>query len=108
MITKEQEKLDWYLEFGNITRTETLSLPSWEEFNKIKELYFIFYVKQYEYTIFGTVKKTEFGKCDTLIISKENHKMSCGYDEIFEAEYTKENYIEACEICKKLFLGREV
>ena len=39
MITKEEA--EWELEFGNITRTETLRLPTFEEIKKAEFFKFI-------------------------------------------------------------------
>ena len=85
--TKEEAK--WYLDFGNITRTETLSLLSWEEFfNSGKSIVFR--------DAYGDIQELKQYNREIYI-----NKQYCGF-------LTKENYIKACEICKKLFLGEEV
>lgn len=39
-------------------------------------------------------------------ISDDQIKIDAGIDwYLFYKKHTKENYIEACELCKKLFLG---
>lgn len=98
----------WEMEFGNIQRTDTLSLPSWEEFCDCKySNEFTFFVNGFEYNLFATVRNKECGEPDTLIIGTNDLKTACGYDEIFEKAYTKENYTEACRLAKKLFLGEK-
>ena len=107
-LYETREEAEWNLKFGNITRTESLSLPSWEEFCDCKySNEFTFFANGFEYNLFATVRNKEFGEPDTLIIGTNDLKMACGYDEIFEKAYTKENYIKACELAKKLFLGEE-
>ena len=86
-----KEEAEWYLEFGNITREEKLSLPSWEEFT----------TKNYRCCFSGKNNKIITLDCfngETLEIN-ENELT------IFEKPLTKENYIEACRLCKKLFMG---
>lgn len=108
-LFETKEDAEWELEFSNITRTETLSLPTWEEFCGCKcSNEFTFFANGFEYNLFATVRNKECGEPDTLIIGINNLKMACGYDEIFEKPLTKETYIEACKLAKKLFLGEEV
>ena len=68
---------------------------------------FTFFVNGFEYNLFATVRNKECGEPDTLIIGTNDLKTACGYDEIFEKAYTKENYTEACRLAKKLFLGEK-
>ena len=95
-LFETKEEAEWELEFGNITRTETLRLPSWEEVcdGCITEFCFI---------------DTKKGK-HNVYISDEGISITSLtlYEDRFWNKLTKENYIEACKICKKLFLGEEV
>lgn len=101
--TKEEVK--WKLEFGNIERTKTLGLPTWEQFNYFKDTkscydgigtdYFRFI--GYDYYIYYLSKLD-----NRICLTKED---VCYYYPVKEWEITKENYIEACRVCKKLFLG---
>lgn len=85
--TEEYAKFE--LEFGNITRTETLKLPKWEEFfNSGKSIVFR--------DAYGDIQELKQYSREIYI-----NEQYCGY-------LTKENYIEACRICKKLFLGEEI
>ena len=91
-----KEEAEWYLEFGNITRTETLKLPSWEEFNK--NSYFQFVSKDMSNIVLAESGYLEIDEyIDGEFIQTYFHK-----------EMNKENYIEACRMAKKLFLGEEV
>lgn len=88
-----QEDAEFAKEFKNIERTEILNLPTFEELKKFER--FNFKVKDgHRYTIH--------------FISGFNILVIAG---IFTTEYygeaTKENYLEACKIAKKLFLGED-
>lgn len=87
-IYATKEEAEWELEFGNITRTEKLELPSWEDVQNGKQCYFSdkYHNKNYS---FG--KSRLNGK---RIFIGENY-FTCNYD----------GYIAACRLCKKLFLG---
>lgn len=82
--------------FQNITRTETLSLPTFEELKKLER--FDFKTKRgYRYTILFVD-----GINLLLLFGKTKNKY---YGE--ETIATKENYLEVCKIAKKLFLGEK-
>lgn len=93
-IIDSREEAEWLLEFGNIKRTEKLEMPSWEKMQKIER--FDFKGKDgYRYTMnFISGFKT---LAITGIIENK-----------YYGEATYENYLEACRICKKLFLGEEL
>lgn len=92
-LFETKEDAEFSEEFQNITRTETLSLPTFEEFKKFER--FEFKAKDgHQYTIHY------ISGFKTLAITGiiENK---------YYGEATKENYIEACKIAKKLFLGEK-
>ena len=95
-LFETKEEAEWELEFGNITRTETLRLPSWEYWQKVSKygMYAMsFFDKENHYCelqILETIKVVKWGYGRTVE---------------FENSVSKENYIEACRLCKKLFLG---
>lgn len=98
-LFETKEEAEWYLEFGNITRTEMLTLPTWEEIEKLKsgKPYKVYFNdKQF---FFASRLIIEVGKYDTYGEQIEQY---------FCEGTTKENYLEACRIAKKLFLGEEV
>lgn len=87
-LFETREEAEWNLKFGDITRTETLSLPRWEEFvdndwveftDKCYHSWRIFYDGNY------ITVSNEFGH--------------------YDFDYNKDGYIKACELAKKLFLG---
>lgn len=93
-----KEEAEWYLEFGNITRTETLKLPTWEEVER--DLYGKtgdFWIADNFYFIF-IYDKRDFNSQIILRTKDENYNWSA----------TKENYNEACKMAKKIFLGEKV
>ena len=88
--TKEDAR--WELEM-TATRTETLKLPTWEEF--VKDEYFDFIAK--DNTIWEVYKHLE--RPSIYVINGYKH---------YEFDFTKENYIEVCKLCLRLFKGEEV
>lgn len=101
-IFETKEEAEWALEFGNITRTETLILPTWEEF--IKEKSVCFKTKNIEYRLYIYTINAKTNNCRIMISADEYN-----YDRfVFEKPLTKENYIDACRLCKQLFLGEYI
>lgn len=93
-LFETQEDAEFAKEFKNITRIETLNLPTFEELKKFER--FDFEAKDgHRYTIH--------------FISGFNTLAITG---IIENKYygkaTKENYLEACKIAKKIFLGGKI
>lgn len=88
-----QEDAEFAKEFKNITRTETLNLPTWEELKIIDEI-----------KIYG-------GNGRRYLLQADEYDISIyaddGYDFMLYKQFdrTKENYLEACKMVKKLFLG---
>lgn len=95
-LFETKEDAEWYLEFGNITRTETLSLPRFESVVEPNKA-FLLYEDNY-YLAYITPTKQ-------IVI---NYYKVPRIKNIFNKQLTKENYIEACKLAKKLFLGEEV
>lgn len=95
-LYETKEDAEFVKEFKNITRTETLNLPTWEELKIIDEI-----------KIYGENGKQYLVQADEYDISVY---ASDGYDFILykRFERTKENYIKACTIARKLFLGESV
>ena len=99
-LFETKEEAEWELEFGNITRTETLRLPAFELLPKELDIPFIRYNEELEsfvlyelYTynneisVYFRVIYDDFSDC------------------LLRKPLTKENYTEACRLAKKLFLG---
>ena len=87
------EEAKWFLSFGNITRTETLSLPNYTvAINYIDtEKFILTDNSSFKFLLLSNPN-------NIIIINKQNG------NQIFSKPLTKENYIEACEKAKKLFL----
>lgn len=96
-LEEDVETAKFKLKYQNITRTETLSLPTyWEAMPQSEDAKTVAEFDNYRLLV-----------CD------------CGFGwigidvdgntEIYHWEgVTKENYLQACEICRKLFLGESV
>ena len=89
-LFETKEEAEWQSEFSNITRTETLNLPTWEKFT----------TENYRCCFFGKNNKLLTLDCFNLKTLEINENETT----IFEKPLTKENYIEACRLAKKLFL----
>lgn len=102
-LFETKEDAEFALKYKRIPRTEYLDLPTWEEFIKICENSDYGYN---EITIFDDVrfgyKSKPNGDDGTIYINK-------GIKTLFMTRMViKENYLEACEICRKLWLGEEI
>ena len=97
-LFETKEEAEFSLEFQNITRTEILNLPTWEELNKkVDTIPNMFW---------------QIAKCSEFILFLQTDKILNnsqiilrGNDDTYNWSLTKENYLEACKIAKKLFLG---
>ena len=95
-----KEEAEWQLEFGNITRTETLTLMDYDTF-KLLDIPTEFSNSEGECYRFEIEER--IGEKYVCIFELNG---ICSYR--FNKTLTKENYIEACRLAKKLFLGEEV
>lgn len=93
-IFATKEEAEWQLEFGNITRTEKLELPTWEQMQ--------------ENIDWGI----DCANRDWYLLKSRGHSIirieDWNSNGIYEKPLTYENYLEACRLCKKLFLGEEL
>ena len=109
-LFETKEDAEEYAEFGNITKTDTLKLPMWED---VKDTGYdeIFFVKdnrfdggvvQYYFLVAEQTNQIQimFREIDHLMIIT-------AYDVIFNKLATRENYNEARRLCVKLFKGEE-
>ena len=92
-LFETKEEAEWHREFGRIERTEQLVLPTWEEFEEKKFVWF-----------FDSYHKScclHYLNCiDKIFINKSGEVIEIG-------DFTKENYILACRKAKELFLGEK-
>ena len=86
-LTEDIEGAKWEEEFGCITRTEKLELPTWEESKKCDTI-----------CHFDDVEFDYFEHDNTYGLYQDCYNL-------LDLEATKENYILACRKCKELFLG---
>lgn len=91
-IFETKKDVEFALRYKHIPRTEYLDLPTWEEF---KEIRFVeFFYQEYDYMLqYQNIS-------NKIVVYERNNKGLC-----FLEETTKKNYIKACEVCRKLFLG---
>lgn len=102
-LFETKEDALWELEM-TATRTETLKMPKWEEMT----------TENNEYNYYGS-SDTHYFYFDNyrLIVSLEEDCEYIGIDVCGNTELhhwedvTKENYIEACKLCLKLFKGEK-
>ena len=99
-LFENKEEFDWLLEFGNIQRTETLSLPTWEDMqNKIQSNGFgNKVIANFDSYVFEYKKSLNL----QVVIG-----INLGSETLYYGDLTKENYLEACRLAKKLFLGEK-
>lgn len=100
-LYETKEDAEFALSYKRIPKTEYLDLPTWEEFCELDKL-----IVNYEFQFFGNDKVI-------YLLYFIDHKEISVWNLMegkveFNKKATKENYIKACELCKKLFLGEEV
>lgn len=94
-LFETKEEAEWHKEFGNITRTERLCIPLYEDvINDLKN-------RSGLYTI---VDNIDF--CFQVFIDSCNPERNQIWTTgLHDMRLTKENYTIACRKCKELFLG---
>lgn len=85
-----KEDAEFELEFGNIMLTEKLELPTWERFKT--QPYFTF-----------TGKNIYHGYMEEDYCNEKTERVISVCGKIFD--FTYDGYLEACRLCKELFLG---
>ena len=92
-LFETKEEAEWHREFGRIERTERLELPTWEEFEEKKFVWF-----------FDSYHKS----CCLHYLNCNNKIFINNGSEVIEiGDFTKENYTIACRKAKELFLGEK-
>ncbi len=102
-LFETKEDAEEYAEFGNITKTERIELPSWEEF-KTTETITKFFNKDTNYSLYVYVKNKNTNNCK-IMIRADNGEQEWWE---FQKPLTRENYNEARRLCVKLFKGEDV
>lgn len=107
-LFETKEDVEFALRYKRIPRTEYLDLPTWDEFNK-DNFGVRFYNKSREFCL----HRVRYSANDKNPLWKIDLYESYGDDEDTVAwekswDLTKENYLETCEVARKLWLGEEV
>lgn len=106
-IFENREDAEWYQEFGKISRSESLKLPTWKEFRKSNSGVH-FFRNGYEYGLtkarYSEDEKNPDWRVEIYVLYNDLEESS---DDLFSEPLTKENYIKACRKAKKLFLGED-
>ena len=110
--------LEWHKEFGNITRTETLKLPTWEQIQNIIEQKKKFGLNHSDRVLARIITNDSicyFKLCKDLDLFTFQLRQTYIGEDLCEqitsrfpvslGKATKENYTLACRKCKELFLG---
>lgn len=105
---------EFVLKYKNIERTETLDLPTWEE-AEIDELVKSGKSKNGCWNLIkGFTDKKNNEMFEFSLSSDDDNQFylsvnneDSSYKDLFYKPLTYENYLEACELCKKLFEGEE-
>lgn len=92
-IYETKEDAEFAKEFKNITRTVTLTLPTFEELQQIGKFEF---------------KSADGYRYDIFIVGTKKLILTGIIENKYTGESTKENYIKLCKIAKKLFLGEKI
>lgn len=90
-LFETKEEAEWHKEFGCIERTERLELPTWEEFDGQKFVWFF--------------DKDHKGCCLHYLNCSNKIFVNVGGEVVEIGELNKENYTIACRKAKELFLG---
>lgn len=104
-LFETEEDAEFALLYQNITRTETLSLPIFDEFIDKYRTFGENIILDEKCVMFSANLKTYslYADNDLIWIGCENDGSV-----IFKKPLTKENYLKACEVARKLFFGEKV
>ena len=100
-LEEDAETTKFKLKYQNITRTDTLSLPTYQEVNneRVYEQYFCNNIGNNFY--FGIANYGTYPTISVTCVNDFRNKYKP-----FEKKFTKTNFYKACELCRKLFLGK--
>ena len=101
-LFETEEAAEFASKFQNITQTETLDLTLFEDLPEYFDISFVRFDKELDcYIIYELY--TKFNEICILFRNITEEASDC----IFREPRTKENYIKACEMARKLFLGEK-
>ena len=97
-LFETQKQAEWHLKMTR-TRTETLELPTWEEFKDYNENISVSFIGE-DWFVYELSKQTLNNKLYLILVVD---------GKIWKRwNFTEKDYIKACELCLKLFSGEEV
>ena len=98
------EEAEEHIKFGNITREDSLKLPTWKEINRSPKQSVEFYVlERGEFINYAMARNL---KEKTIVITMYSWGEFAG-DVIFEEPFNQENYTIARQLFVELFKGEE-
>ena len=104
MISRERlEEAEFAKEFKGIKHTETLDLPLFDDLPESFDTAFVRFDKKMDCWVIYELY-IAFNEIYILFRDSTEEASDC----IFREPRTKENYLEACKIAKKLFLGDKI
>ena len=101
-IYETKEDADFVKEFKGVKHTETLDLPLFDDLLENFDISFVRFDKELDCWVIYELY-VEFNEICILFRDITEEASDC----IFREPLTKENYLEACKIAKKLFLGEK-
>ena len=102
-LFETKEEAEFSKEFQNITREETLDLPLFDNLPENFDISFVRFDKEMDCWVIYELY-VEFNEICILFRDITEEASDC----IFREPLTKDNYIKACKIARKLFLGESV
>lgn len=102
-LFETKEEAEFAKEFKNITQTETLDLPLFDNLPENFDISFVRFDKEMDCWVIYELY-IEFNEICILFRDINEEASDC----IFREPLTKENYLEACKMVKKLFLEGEM
>ena len=100
-LFETKAEAEFEAEYKHIPRTEYLDLPTFEELKNIKSYCVVSF-------IYKNSNRCELYKLNNNYIGVTCIEKGTLKHPLEDLELTYENYLEACELCKKLFIGEEV
>lgn len=97
-LYETQEQAEWHLKY-HATRTEELNLPIWKEFITYNENIGVSFVGE-DWVVYELSNDIDIYHKPRILLTADG--------EYFEEwQSTEENYEKACDLCLKLFKGKE-
>ena len=105
-VYETKEDAEWEAEFGNLTRTEKLVLPTWKQIQPDAENDSTTFTFNSKDGIEYVLSVADYGDDDFYDWTIEVFSTSSDFSHEFP--FTYDGYLEACRLCKKLFLGEQL